>query len=101
MVFLFKKPAAANACFRDFEKLDYLKVPKVMADCLRELLKISYKSKVLRDWDETNSMEYIKYYVNRNFLLFFDKEKREALGLEKAGVIDFADILSKLSSNVS
>jgi len=64
---------------------------------LKELLKINFK-KLGKTWDEKNSIEYINYFVNKNFFQFFEKGERKD-NLEKQYMIDYAAIYAGLPSN--
>jgi Fe-S cluster biosynthesis and repair protein YggX len=53
-------------------------------------LKQAFQSATNTPWDEVTSRQYITYFINKNFLSFFDRERRETL--EKHFVIDYTTI---------
>ena len=51
------------------------------------------------NWDDKNSVNYLKFFINKNFFSFFEKDKRDSL--EKLFLYDVNDNLGKINSNLN
>ena len=61
-------------------------------------MKKNFSNLISKDqWNDKLNIHYIQYFLNKNFIQFFEKESRE--GLEKLSVIDFQALYSTISVN--
>ena len=61
-------------------------------------MKKNFSNLISKDqWNDKLNIHDIQYFLNKNFIQFFEKESRE--GLEKLSVIDFQALYSTISVN--
>lgn len=90
-VTMFKK--AQN--MQELARLQDIEIIELMKAALAMQMQLNYKKITYKDPDTAE--QYIQYFLNKNFLAYFDKEKREAL--EKAYQVDFQQIYQAIPAN--
>ncbi|KAL4429870.1 hypothetical protein ABPG74_022893 [Tetrahymena malaccensis] len=92
LVHLIKRSANQQELF----KLISIDVFGLMKECLQTLPKRLFKDRNI-DVEFETALDYISYYINRNMLSYFEKEK--GLELEKSSQFNYADVYGTINQN--